>query len=81
MEAPRSYELSLLLCKRPRENWTPLSHLSKPRMALYSVENANDASDDRAVMDFKMKIQPDLFSRNDNEASAEVLYRELQCYP
>ena len=38
-------------------------------MALYSVENTNDSNDNRTAMDFKMKIQPDLFSKTEDEVS------------
>ncbi|KAI1729318.1 connector enhancer of kinase suppressor of ras domain-containing protein [Ditylenchus destructor] len=57
-------ELDLLLSKRPRESWsdTSLTQLTKPRSALLSEGSGEIRS--KMMIDFKLKIQPEIFARN-----------------
>ncbi|KAI6201498.1 hypothetical protein M3Y96_00848400 [Aphelenchoides besseyi] len=62
---PHGYELEITLCKRPRECWINFT-FQKPRA--YSPTTDKTREDQKKmVLDFKRKIQPDLFTRHTSE--------------
>lgn len=62
-------KLDLLLSKRPRESWggssNTLTHLAKPRSVLLSESSGEIRL--KMIVDFKLKIQPEMFTRHQNE--------------
>ncbi|KAI6240863.1 hypothetical protein M3Y99_00394100 [Aphelenchoides fujianensis] len=62
---PHGYELEITLCKRPRESWLNIT-LQKPRAYSPTADKTRDEQK-KMVLDFKRKIQPDLFTRDNSE--------------
>lgn len=62
-----NYELLLLLSKKPRENWSSMASTllssSKPKTLFNDVRSSDQK---KIILDFKLKIQPDLLNRSQN---------------
>jgi hypothetical protein len=62
-EGAHGYELDITLCKRPRESWINLT-LHKLRSQSPNARKKGNDEQKKIIIDFKHKIQPDLFSRH-----------------
>lgn len=62
-----NFELEILLSKRPREGWTNVGSLmskSKTHQNIAETDvEQNEINSSKMMLDFKMKVQPDLFVR------------------
>lgn len=65
MDQSYSYELLMILSKRPRESWSSiiptLLTSSNPKFLFPDTRSADQT---KMMLDFKLKIQPDLFNRS-----------------
>lgn len=63
------FELEILLSKRPRENWINITTSmlkSKTHQNIGEADvDSNIINSTKMMLDFKMKVQPDLFRAND----------------